>query len=128
MSDFSARLTSGVTPVTWLDPATVTAPSRINPRAGIPHIYLEQSSPTIIAKATVAGVEGPADTALGGRLFKWSWAELPSGWAPPALVSSAGHSAEVSITPNPAFYGHCVLLCWRKGGGAQLLQFMAVAL
>ena len=131
MPDFSLRITSaGTTSEVWVDTATVTAPSRLNPLVQYPHRYWRVPTATaqLILKATVAGFEGPADAALGGRLFTWSWVEQPStAWSAP-IPPTVGWT---SITTFPANHflgheGHYTLLCSRTGGGAVGIPFEVV--
>ena len=126
MSDFSARITAGANIATWTDPATGLAPSRLNPLPGRPHTYwlVDELIDPLTIEATVGGVEGPADAALGGRLFKWSWVEHPTAGRP-TITPTVGSSSIVSFTGGlfTGLTGHYTILCWRDGGGAQAITF-----
>jgi hypothetical protein len=127
MSDFSARITAGVASAIWTDPATGSAPTRLNPIASLPHrraVVDEGAYGALTVKATVGGVEGPADAALGGRLFTWSWVEFPAAVPPPPFVPTAGSSSILTFAAAfVGLVGHWVLCCARDGGGAQLIPF-----
>lgn len=117
MPDFTARIFSGATNVVWSDPATASAPSRLNtyPHRQPKYAKVAQGG-TVVIKATVGGVEGPADAALGGRLFTSWWPEW-SGPYPPAIVHTAGSSSIVTVTFASAHLGHFLLLLVRDDGG-----------
>jgi len=123
MPDFQLK-PIGSEVVDWDDPATTDTPSRLNPVVRHPHKYhrIFRNFPLTI-KAIVDGIEGPADGALGGRLFAWSWVVTrESGYAPP-IPTSAGFSSTVVF---PAFHfltGHYELLCSRPDGGAVGVTF-----
>lgn len=131
MPNFSLRITAGATSTIWQDPATATLPSRLNPIAQHQHrCWFASPLLDLVLQATVGGVEGPADAALGGKLFKWSWVEqADSGWSAP-IPATAGFT---SITTFPAGHfhshgGHYTLLCWRDGGGAVAIPFEILSL
>ena len=128
MSDFSARITTGVTSTIWADPPTGSAPTRLNPHPGLPHRYWRADEIALDAQitvtATVVGVEGPLDAALNGRLFQWSWVEIPAGLPPPPFVATPGRSSFCSFANYfTGLIGHWVLCCTRDGGGSQLIPF-----
>ena len=115
MPDFRAAFTSGVNLEPWTDPADSTRPTRQNTIAERGHTRRQGSVGTQIeVTATVAGVAGPLDAALGGRLFLVSFAE----WvAPkPVLSSPGGQSSVQRFTPASA--GHYCFAFRRDGGGA----------
>lgn len=129
MSDFSARITAGSTLVVWTDPTVAQStstgvggyPSRLNPIAAYPHKCRRvELGATVTAKATVGGVEGPVDAALGGRLFTAYWAEVPL-WPGPAISLAGGQSSVATFTP-PGI-GHYLFVFRRDGGGALALPF-----
>jgi hypothetical protein len=130
MADFTARIVTALSVMQWTDTPTGSAPTRINPNANRPHLYLQASEglATMQLAATVGGVEGPANIALGGRLFKWSWVEHPRTIGPPAIWSPAGFSSVCNISGSPFLgqVGHYTILCWRDGGGAQLITWEAL--
>lgn len=123
MPNFTARPTAGVSLVTWTDPtATVdyctgTAPSRINPDASHPHKHYRGANVEITLKATVGGVDGPADGALGGDLFHTYFARWP-GASPPLVTLTAGFTSIAKFTPGINDTGHYVFVFYRPNGGA----------
>jgi hypothetical protein len=129
MPNFTTRITSGSSVAVWQDPATVTEPSRLNAFAQYPHRYwLVDPTVELVIQATVGAVEGPADGALGGELFKWSWVEQPSPSYSSPIPPTAGFS---SVTTFPAnhflgHHGHYRLLCWRENGGAIAIPFEVI--
>lgn len=117
MPDFTARITSGSTNEIWVDPETASAPSRLNvfPHRQARYVRVQQSD-IIVVKATVGGVEGPLDTALGGRLFSSWWAEW-SGDAPPALTHTPSSSSILTVSFGADHLGHFLLMLVREDGG-----------
>lgn len=123
MPNFTARLFSGGTVTVWSDPATATAPSRLNPNPARLHTYLRVAPSTSISvRATVGGVEGPLDGALGGKLFTAWWAHW-SGPFPPAIVQPAGQTSVANVTFGATHLGHFILFLGRDGGGAVGIPF-----
>lgn len=124
MPDFTARITSGVTLALWEDPDRPAgtqgptdpgAPSRLNPLPDSPHRrFVGTVGVAIEVQATVAGVEGPMDAALGGRLFTAWWLEKAGLVAGP--VGAAGQSSVQTFTPLGE--GHYTLGLEREEGGA----------
>src|SRR5690606_39257715 len=105
-------------------------PSRMNPALGHPHRYVPISLATsgVQARATVAGVEAPDDSALGGRLFTWWWVQTPAYPTPrPSIQHLAGKTSEVDLVGWPGdsslALGLWVLGVRRDGGGALLVPF-----
>jgi hypothetical protein len=128
MPDFTARIVSSgdVTMQTWLDAATASDPTRINPHPEHPHKYWKVRPNALPEfRCTVGGVEGPLDTALGGRLFKWSWAEVPGTGAPPPITPTPGSSsiAVANISGVAMPLGHYCINIWRDNGGSILIPF-----
>jgi hypothetical protein len=72
----------------------------------------------VTIRATVAGVLGPLDAALAGRLFLWMNVESPG--AAPLITSPVGQSSVASFTPSVA--GHYCLALRRDGGGGIFLH------
>jgi hypothetical protein len=123
--DFEARVVigAGVVLAVWADPATIAAPSRINPNPTYQPKYVKVSpTATLVLRATVAGVDGPLDAALGGRLFQWSFVECAGPW-PLSIVPTPGKSAEATIAMKATHFGHFSVLCRRDGGGGVVLHF-----
>ena len=120
MPNFTARIVTGpgLASAVWSDPASVLLPSRINQR-NHPHRYLRLSGVGIVqVSATVAGVEGPLDAALGGNLFTSWFDEAPA----PLLISVTPGQTSV-ITFQPAVLGHYVITMRRANGGAVAIPF-----
>lgn len=124
MADFELRVVPGAGdggPMLrkWVDPAAADGrPSRIRPHPGREQLYWwMRMGSSCIVKAVVGGVEGPADSALGGRLF---YPFLAEGFGPPIFTTTAGVSSVVRFTPtNP---GHHVIGLRRPQGGGYLLH------
>lgn len=97
------------------------APSRLHPIEGYPHkMYVGTVGTEIELTATVGGVDGPMDAALGGRTFVPWRVENP----PPhvfGFTSPAGQSSVIRFTPPAA--GHYCVGVGRTGGGAVLMHF-----
>lgn len=131
MPNFTARPTSGTVKEVWVDPPIASAPPLV---PGAPPRVLATEAPLLRHRATlnsqvevqakVGSVEGPLDSALGGNLFSWWFAEWP-GAGPPSLFSNAGLTSRVQFTPTIA--GHLTLVGRRANGGAVVLHFDAKA-
>jgi hypothetical protein len=111
MSEFHCVVASGGAQVPWRDPDGTSAPSRLAFDARTPPTY--RSIPgggTVVVEAVVGGVQAPADSTLGGRLFFVSWGEW-SGAAPPTITQpTAGVSAHAVVVFDPVHHlGHHVL-------------------
>jgi hypothetical protein len=120
MADFDLRVSAGVEVRRWVDPVGPDGqPSRIRPHLGHDQLYfLGRVAQPIRFLMTVAGVEMPPDSALGGRLFT---AYLPEGFGPPIFTFTAGLTSSIIWTPaNP---GHHVVGVRRPQGGAILVPF-----
>lgn len=135
MPDFTLRPTAGVSVQIWEDPAYDPVdtpdlgefPSRINPLPGAPHRYYRIIVGALVTiKATVGGVEGPLDGALGGRLFTSSFGEWPLPGGLPAISSPGGQSSVATFTPIKA--GHHLFTMRRTDGGAVLLPLYCIIL
>ncbi|MEE9395193.1 MAG: hypothetical protein V3W41_22100 [Planctomycetota bacterium] len=115
MADFTVILAAGAANAVWTDPTVTGKPTRINPLAALPH-RIHTVSAGLTVHALVGGAL-VADAGLGGRLFLWSWVDIPGG-APPAITPTAGTSAEV-IFPAARFItiGHYTILAQRDAGG-----------
>lgn len=115
MPDFSARLTSGVVLTPWDDHAGAGA-SRINPFAARPSKYQKATvGVQVEMRATIGGVEGPADAALPDptKLFSSDFGEAPL----PTVVTGVGGSSSIQrFTPLVA--GHYLWVMRHAAGGA----------
>jgi len=137
MADFSVNVLLAAPDVqtqAWSDPATASAPSRLNPAAGRPHLYWRVvAGNTIEFRAVVGGVEAPADAALGGRLINWAWVEgcYEGLFSPPAIVSPVGGKTSIAQVAIPSSgsgsLGHFTIQAWRSAGGAVLVPFMVIS-
>lgn len=131
MADFGLRITSGVTVKNWSDPAFASAyvqppqlaPSRLNAPADIPHSYWKASpGGTVVFQATVGGVEGPLDGALGGRLFVAAWVQTGGPW-PPIIVQNPGISSVATVALPANAFGHFMMQFLRPDGGCVAIPF-----
>lgn len=126
MADFSVRIASGGTPATWTDPATGSAPSRLNPFAAHPHRSINMLPGSALQlRVTLAGVDGPLDAVLVGKLFLWSWADRPSVSYLIPTVTVVGQTSVLdfaagTFTGKP---GHYAILCWREGSGGVVVPW-----
>jgi hypothetical protein len=126
MADFDLAIvdTGGLYVDTWLDPTVAGKPSRLNPTPAIPHRYFRfQYGAGIIwtLGCIVGGVDRPLDSALGGRLFTWSWFDIPSiYYAPPVITPTASKSSELTFPAGTfgAKVGHWTICATREDGGA----------
>jgi hypothetical protein len=126
MPGFEVSVT-GVTLVEWADPArpagTVDAedpgaPSRVNSKVGTQQrMRLGTVGTPIELTATLGGVAGPLDSALGGKLFL-AWFAEQAGTV--GLVSPAGQSSVQSFTPPTP--GHYTVGMFREDSGAVLVH------
>lgn len=95
--------------------------SRLNPHPGHPHRKVRaRPGVPFTFKATVDGVEGPMDAALGGRLFYCWPIGFPTGAAVPAFTAPAGQSSVRTVlltTPGNYHFG-----MGRHGGGGAVLM------
>jgi hypothetical protein len=118
VANFTARITSAHSIVTWVDPSLSLKPTRLNAAVGQPHRYIKllRNVPCVV-KCTVNGSlsEGPLDTALGGKLFQCWFAEYPN-LTPLYPWSPGGQSSVVNFTPIEL--GSYLLVISRDGGGA----------
>ncbi len=116
MADFDVIIDAGAGSAVWIDPANLGKPSRLNPIAGLPHRNSTVPNGGALTLHALVGGALLADGALGGRLFLWSWVDLPG--APPTIVPTAGTTAEV-IFPAGALSvkGHYTILAMREDGG-----------
>jgi hypothetical protein len=123
MPDFGIAF-DGAPLAPWLDPPTGELPSRINPTPTHPHLRrLATVGQEVELAAVVAGVTGPLDGALGGRLFVGWFIEHPTV-EPPAVASPAGQSSVCRFTPPlPGHYTYCLR---RDGGGGLILHVDAL--
>lgn len=120
MPDFTARLTAGVTLTAWDDHAGAGV-SRLNPLAALPSRYQRATVGVMVEmRATVGGVEGPADGALGGALFTSDVGESPEFVLP---TSPAGFTSIQRFTPVAA--GHYLWVMRHAGGGAVAIHLDA---
>jgi hypothetical protein len=123
MADFGIAF-AGAPLAPWLDPPTGDLPSRINPTPTRPHLRRRATvGAEVELAAVVAGVTGPLDAALGGRLFLGWWIEHPTV-GPPAVAVPAGQSSVRRFTPELA--GHYTYCLRRFGGGGLILHVDAI--
>lgn len=118
MADFTTVFSTGVTSAQWLDPAGPAGvpPSRLNARTGFPHTrWMGKVGTQITVSAVVAGVTGPLDSALGGRLFQSWFVQAPA--SPLACSSPGGQSSVQAFTPPAP--GHYVVALYRQAGGTE---------
>jgi len=110
MPNFTVAVSGNVATAEWTD-------DRLNATATQPHLYYEVtlSGGAVTLTATVGGVAGPLDGALGGELFTHYFAEVPL-WPAPAISSPAGQSSVCSFTPKNL--GLHLLMIRRASGGA----------
>jgi hypothetical protein len=109
MPNFTARISDGTVATAWQDPRT-------NPLPGHPPRYHKAEMGTeVVIKATVGGVEGPADGALGGDLFETDFVEYPTS-SSPVMTPDATHTSIQRYTPTTL--GHYFVLLRRLNGGA----------
>lgn len=130
--DFTAAVTSGTTLTEWEDPerppdtpspGDPAEPSRLNPTLGVPHkMRLATVGTQVEITATVGGVAGPLDTALGGRLF-YAWAVEKAQGSPISFSSPAGKSSVQRFTPLTE--GHYCIGIARQEGGSVLIHIDA---
>lgn len=125
MPDFTARIVAST--VAFVDDVS---PPRLNPAVGHPHRFIQVpiAAASLQARATVAGVEAPADAALGGRLFTWWWVQTPGyPTARPPIQHLAGKTSEIDLVGWPngdaLAAGLWVLGVSRPDGGGVLLTF-----
>lgn len=120
MPDFDVRVASGAVQKPWTDPVGPDGQaSRLRPRGGLDQLYwLGTRGVAIKLLMSVNGVEMPADSALGSRLFTPS---LVEGFGPGMFVSVPGWSSAVLWTPLNV--GHHVVGIRRNDGGAYLIPF-----
>lgn len=106
--NFTATITSGTVATQWKD-------SRTNPIVGHPPRYRKAAvGVEIVLKATVGGIEGPADGTLGGNLFTVDFIEYPTA-ALPLMTADATHTSIQRFTPTDL--GHYFVLFRRQNGG-----------
>ncbi len=109
---------------TWNDPAFGGQPPRINPTLDHPHMHWVGTTGWLQLSAMVGGVDGPLDTALGGRLFSWRPLEWP-GATEPWLFQDSGCSSVADVNCNVV--GHYAIQARRSGGGAVIVHYDAVS-
>lgn len=118
-SDFITPLPS----TRWTDPAASEDPTRLNPRGHVQHRYQRiivapGFSQAVEFRAIVGGVPAPADAALGGRLFSWSFGVIPTAAPMPSITSPiSGKTSRAQVTFAGFYPGHYVIVCARPGGG-----------
>jgi hypothetical protein len=118
MADFTARLV-GPTIETWVDDDFDGQLRRTNPIPGAPHRRYRTTvgSGIVQARATVGGVDGPTDAALGGRLFMAWFAEHAGA---PTATGIVGGTSVQEFTPQ--LPGHYTFVMSREGGGRVILH------
>ena len=129
MADFTLEFVAGTSPLIWTDPAplVIGKPSRLNPVTGTNHILeVKDTGSDVELGARVGGVLQPLDAALGGRLFLWSWLDLPQG-VPLSIIPVAGQTSKLVIPSGlftgPTQGGHYTILCTRDDGGAVAISW-----
>lgn len=133
MADFYLRPATGFSLSQWLDPARPAgtlgsgdagAPTRLNPRVGLPHTRWRCEVGTLCSVLAVLDGEtdAPVDGELGGRLFSAWWAEWPTDGLV-TIFPEAGVTANMEFTPMRA--GHHLLAVHRPSGGIVLCHFDA---
>jgi hypothetical protein len=128
MSDFQARIASGTDLIPWEDPPTPDAPTRLNPTVQHTHKirrHWHNVSMTVEAGIGVPPAWAPADGALGGRLFAWSWVATPQAGYVPGIPATPGFTSVVTFPALHLLVGHYELLCSRPDGGAVGISFEA---
>lgn len=125
MADFEL-VVGGVEVRPWLDPPNTDQSSRLNPCAGAPEGRLVATVGQLVTlTAKVAGVLGPIDTALGGRLFVAASSEQAHPWAVSWETPPAGQSSVQRFYPQRP--GHYLVYLRRPGGGAVSVHIDAEA-
>lgn len=123
MPDFTLKISSNVTLTDWVDAASATRPTRLNPKEGHPAKRLKVTvGETVTLTAVYGGTEGPLDSALGGRLFHGDHVEAPHIWAL-GWSSPAGQSSVQSFVAAVA--GSYTVQLRHEGGGAILVHIDA---
>lgn len=115
MANFTVIVASGAVVRDWLDPASSSAPSRLNAHVDHPmKRYIGKVAVPVVLKAVVGGVVGPADGALGGNLFVADAIEAPS---PPfvGITQPFGFSSIITVMPDRV--GHYTIRVRRPDGG-----------
>lgn len=134
MADFGVVLVQTIDPerVTypvWIDPEHGADPGRLNPRGHVQHRYARVgvsagTVTSIFFHAVVAGVDAPADAALGGRLFSWSMGVWPLDSPVPIITSPYDSKTSQAQVPIFGRYpGHWVIVARRPGGGHVAFPF-----
>lgn len=116
VADFEVLVTAGAVVETWEDPAVVGEhPSRLNSHPGYPaRRWVGKVGQEVELTAVVAGVSGPPDSALAGRLFVTWFVERP--WPPQWITHDLGRTSVQRFTPNQP--GHYTVGFRRPDGGA----------
>lgn len=123
MPDFKLRYEPPMALAIWTDPPLGQQPSRINAAVGHPLLRRVRTVGQLVTiRATVGGISGPFDSALGGRLFVGWFAEHPS---PKPVVTVAANRTSVR-TFTPAVVGHYTYVLHRAGGGGIILHLDVV--
>lgn len=132
MPDFRVRVLgfdSDFAIAKWVDPPIAGDPTRLNTLAHVDHRYMRTrvaptSNTTLELRAIVAGVEAPADGALGGRLFEWVHSLRPLLAPVPMIVFPIGGKTSVAqVRINGAYPGHYRILATRPGSGVVAIPF-----
>jgi hypothetical protein len=124
-ADVSGRLTIA----DWIDKPTATDPTRLNPRAHVPHRYARfrlgaSESAYLELHAVVAGVNAPADGALGGRLFSWHGGTKPPMGPAPIITSPVSSKTSIARVSLVGLYpGHYRVVCSRPDSGSVAIPF-----
>ena len=130
MPDFFVTIQGSTDRPAWTDPASENpiAPSRLNPDPVHPHTYqrilvtLPSAQVSIQMVATVGGVSGPVDAALGGRLFTGVWAEWSGTAGPPIIFPAPNQSSVMTLIFDGTHLGHQTFRMTRKNGGLFLVH------
>src|SRR5574341_3668 len=118
MANFTAAFTAGATLETWTDPATVSAPGRLNPSEGLSHKrYKATVGVQVTITMTQNGVVALLDSGLSGFVFKPWHLETPDG-SPPGWSNPAGQSSVQRFTPTQVGHYALGILFWNPTTGA----------
>jgi hypothetical protein len=121
MPEFELKL-SGVTVEPWLDPASGSNPSRLNPRIGRNASRLVAVlGDTITLSAVVDGVPAPE---VAGRKFICDSAEAPHPYPVGFIIPDAALTSVQQFTPT--LPGHYLVYMRRNGGGGKVFAHIDV--
>jgi hypothetical protein len=81
---------------------------------------------TFIARARLFDGSLVADAALEGRLYQWSWGQVPPGAPPPPFEWTASPSNYNRVTFDDRHAGLWLMTCWRSSHGAASLPIEVI--